>query len=79
MQSPGHLDDGTALDYAWGIAVRPSPAGISYTHGGHWPGWSAKTVRRPTTHTAVALLTLSNDVQAVSQAAIDVHESLPVS
>lgn len=78
VQIPGHLDDGTALDYAWGITARPGPAGTSYTHGGNVPGWSAKTVRRPATRTAVALLTLSNDVQVVSQAAVDLHESLRV-
>lgn len=78
VQSPGRLDDGTVLDYAWGVTARPSPAGTSYTHGGHWPGWTAKTVRRPHTGTAVALLTRSDDVQAVSEAGLALHESLPV-
>jgi CubicO group peptidase (beta-lactamase class C family) len=78
VQTPGRLDDGTALDYAWGVTARPSSAGTSYTHGGHWLGWSAKTVRRPNTGTAVALLTRSDDVQAVSDAGLALHESLPV-
>lgn len=78
VQTPGRLDDGTALDYAWGVTARPNAAGTSYTHGGHWPGWSAKTVRRPKTGTAVALLTRSDDVKAVSEAGLALHESLPV-
>lgn len=78
VQTPGYLDDGSALDYAWGITARPTARGTNYTHGGNVPGWSAKTVRRPATRTAVALLTVSNDVQGVSQAGFDLHESLPV-
>lgn len=78
VQTSGHLDDGTGLDCAWGITARSSPAGTSYSHGGNVPGWSARTVRRPSTRTAVALLTLSNNVQVVSQAAVDLHEPLPV-
>ena len=76
VQTPGHLDDGTPIAYAWGITARPSPTGTSYTHGGSWRGWSAKTVRQPSTGTAVALLALSDDVQAVSRAAVDLHNSL---
>ena len=76
VQTPGRLDDGTPLDYAWGITARPSPRGTSYTHGGGWTGWTAKTVRRPATDTAVALLTTSDDPEAVSQAAVELHELL---
>ena len=77
VQTPGRLDDGTALDYAWGITARTSARGTSYTHGGSWPGWTAKTVRRPVADTAVALLTTNNDPDAVSQAAVELHELLP--
>ena len=79
VQTPGRLDDGTPLSYAWGVTAHPGPAGTTYTHGGNWPGWSAKTIRRPATRTAVALLTTSNDVDAVSRAAVYLHEQLPVS
>lgn len=76
VQTPGHLDDGTALAYAWGVTARSAPLGTSYTHGGSWSGWSAKTVRCPARGTAVALLSTSDDVQAVSQAGIDLHDQL---
>jgi Beta-lactamase len=76
VQTPGRLDDGTPLDYGWGVTARPGGVGTSYTHGGNWPGWSAKTNRRPATGTAVALLTTSDDVRGVSQAAIDLRDRL---
>lgn len=66
------------MGYGWGVTVRPSLDGNTYTHGGNWPGWSAKTVRRPATQTAVALLTTSDDVDAVSQTALEIHENLAV-
>lgn len=79
VQAPGRLDDSTPIDYAWGVVARPGSTGTSYTHGGNVPGWSAKTLRQPNTDTAVALLALSDSVQVVSQAAVDLHESLLIS
>lgn len=34
VQTPGRLDDGTLLDYAWGVGPRPAPVGTTYLHGG---------------------------------------------
>jgi CubicO group peptidase (beta-lactamase class C family) len=76
LQTPGRLENGTALDYAWGISVRPTDRGITYTHGGSWPGWTAKTVRNPTTGTALALLTCHSDTQVVSDLAMAIHDQL---
>ncbi len=76
VQTPGRLDDGTPLDYAWGMTARPGRGGTTYTHGGQWPGWTAKTVRCPSTRTAVALLTTSEDADAVSRVGMDLHERL---
>ena len=47
LETPGRLDDGTPLSYAWGVAVSIRAGGVTFTHGGNWPGWSAKTVRQP--------------------------------
>ena len=76
VQSAGQLDDGTVLDYAWGIAPRPGPAGTLYLHGGEWPGWCAVTVRSPATATAVAVLAATEDMTTVGAAALEVHELL---
>jgi CubicO group peptidase (beta-lactamase class C family) len=78
LQTPGHLDDGTALDYAWGMTARPASIGITYTHGGSWPGWTAKAVRNPAAGTALALLTSLDDEHLVSDVAMEMHERLLV-
>jgi CubicO group peptidase (beta-lactamase class C family) len=78
LQTPGHLDDGTPLDYAWGMTARPSDAGITYTHGGNWRGWTAKTVRNPRAGTALALLARHISDQAVSDVSIAIHQRLLV-
>ncbi|SDS62896.1 CubicO group peptidase, beta-lactamase class C family [Friedmanniella luteola] len=76
VQTPGRLDDGTPLTYGWGVTVRVDADGATCTHGGTWPGWTAKTVRRPATGTAVALLTTGGDVDAVSGSAVALHDQL---
>jgi len=76
VQSPGRLEDGTVLDYAWGIGPRPGPAGSIYLHGGEWPGWCAMTVRSPATGTAVVILAATEDMSTASAAALRLHEQL---
>jgi CubicO group peptidase (beta-lactamase class C family) len=73
VQAAGQLEDGTVLDYAWGIGARPGPAGTAYLHGGEWPGWCAMTVRCPATATAVAILAATEDMSTVSGAALELH------
>jgi CubicO group peptidase (beta-lactamase class C family) len=41
MQTPGRLDDGTLIDYAWGIGVRSHAGHRVYRHGGGWAGLRA--------------------------------------
>ena len=76
VQTPGRLDDGAPVDYAWGMGVHAAPLGTTYTHGGTWPGWTAKVVRNPGTRSAVALLTRSDDDQLVSDVAVELHDLL---
>src|SRR5690348_3823289 len=38
LQTPGQLDDGTSLDYAWALGVRTHASRPIYRHGGGWPG-----------------------------------------
>jgi CubicO group peptidase (beta-lactamase class C family) len=76
LQTPGRLDDGTCLDYAWGTTVRPASRGSMYTHGGSWRGWTAKTVRNPEAGTALAILTCLDEAQLVSDVAMAMHERL---
>ena len=76
VQTPGRLDDGSPLTYGWGVTVHADGGPTALTHGGSWPGWTAKTVRSRGTGTAVALLTTSDDADAVSRAAVELHAQL---
>lgn len=79
VQTPGRLEDGTTLTYAWGVGPRPGPLGTVYLHGGEWSGWCAMTVRCPTTATAVAILAATDDMPTVSAAASALHQQLMAS
>ncbi|MEQ4724495.1 serine hydrolase domain-containing protein [Nonomuraea sp. B19D2] len=50
LQTPGRLDDGTRLDYAWALGVREHAGRRIYRHGGRWARLSAargRGSRRP--------------------------------
>ena len=70
LESPGQLDDGAALDYAWGLRVVPTPRGRRVTHGGSWDTWLAKTVRLPERQVAVAVLSVGSQEDAISDAGL---------
>ncbi|GAA2317337.1 serine hydrolase domain-containing protein [Nonomuraea roseoviolacea subsp. roseoviolacea] len=56
MQTPGHLDDGTPLDYAWGVGVRSHAGYRVYRHGGGWTGLRALHARVPELDLSVAVV-----------------------
>ena len=56
METVGRLNDGSALDYAWGVRFTSTTVGRQVSHGGSWAGWLAKTVRFPHQGVAVAVL-----------------------
>ncbi len=45
METPGRLDDGTPLDYAWGMGIRSFRGYRVYRHGGGWPSLRALLAR----------------------------------
>lgn len=67
VERPGHLADGTALDYAWGVRVAQTPNGRRLTHGGTRANWLAKTVRLPDQRVAVAILSTGGSESAISE------------
>lgn len=75
-ESPGSLDDGSALDYAWGMRLAATPHGRRITHGGSWAGWLAKTVRLPESQIAVAVLSIGGVEDAVSSLGTDLANAL---
>jgi CubicO group peptidase (beta-lactamase class C family) len=75
-ETPGALDDGTVLDYAWGVRILEHAGLRVVSHGGSWPTWSAKAMRWPDDGVSVALLTTSQDVGDVTVVATDLGNAL---
>lgn len=75
-ETPGSLDDGTPLDYAWGVRIFRRGDQTTIAHGGHWPSWTAETVRQPRRGVSVAILSCSNDSERVSEVAVLVADRL---
>lgn len=44
VTAPGHLNDGTSIDYGWGLGLRQHRDQPLYIHGGEWTGAVAKAV-----------------------------------
>lgn len=56
MQTPGRLNDGTALDYACGLVVGQYRGLRIVEHGGAWAGYRAQLLRFPEQRTSIAVL-----------------------
>ena len=52
----GSLDDGTPIHYGWGLSIRTHRGLPIHSHGGSFPGWTAKMVRFPAQRTTVLVL-----------------------
>jgi len=63
LHTPGRLDDGTQLDYAWGVRISRTSGGSVQSHGGSWEGASAKLVRLPHRRAGFAALALDGSVE----------------
>lgn len=61
LQTPGHLDDGTPLDYAWALDVREHAGQRIYRHGGRWAGLSAQLVRLADQRAGFVVIALDDD------------------
>jgi hypothetical protein len=63
ISSPGRLDDGQPIDYAWGVRVSRPNGTLMHGHGGNRPGgWTAKTIRLPDRGVTVSALSDDGDV-----------------
>jgi CubicO group peptidase (beta-lactamase class C family) len=63
LHTPGRLDDGTLLDYAWGMGVRSHAGHRYYRHGGGWPGLRALLARCPDLGLSLVTLALADDTE----------------
>ena len=76
VQSPGRLDDGTPLDYAWGLGVRERAGRRIYRHGGRWATLSAQLVRVAGRNSGLVVLALDDDEDRTAALADAVLEDL---
>jgi CubicO group peptidase (beta-lactamase class C family) len=60
VQTPGRLDDGTPLDYAWGMGVRDHGGHVTYRHGGSWADVRTMLVRVPEKGLDLVVLALAD-------------------
>jgi CubicO group peptidase (beta-lactamase class C family) len=63
LHTPGRLDDGTLLDYAWGMGVRSRGGHRYYRHGGGWPSLRALLARSPDLGLSLVVLALADDTE----------------
>ncbi|MCK2215424.1 beta-lactamase family protein [Actinomadura sp. ATCC 31491] len=63
LQTPGRLDDGTPLDYAWGMGVRSWAGRRVYRHGGSWAGLRALHARVPELDLTAVVVALGDDTE----------------
>jgi CubicO group peptidase (beta-lactamase class C family) len=61
VQTPGRLDDGTQLDYAWALDVRERAGRRIYRHGGRWAGLSTQLVRLADRYSSFVVIALDDD------------------
>lgn len=67
LHAPGHLDDGTPLDYAWGVRVHSIAGDRIQSHGGSWDGATARAVRLPDRGASFAILTLDGSIERIME------------
>lgn len=71
LETPGVLNNGTAITYALGQVVDRYRGLRRVTHGGSWAGFRASFTRFPEEHTAISVLcNVSNGVPGVSAARV---------
>jgi CubicO group peptidase (beta-lactamase class C family) len=59
LHTPGALDDGTPLEYGWGVGVVHLDGALLHRHSGRWENAMAQLVRAPERGTSRALLGLA--------------------
>jgi len=69
MQTPGALEDGTPVSYAWGMGIRSHGGYCVYRHGGGWPGLRALLARVPDLNQSLVIIALADDSERVTDLA----------
>lgn len=66
VTTPGRLNDGTPVDYGWGLGLRQHRGRPLLIHGGEWMGAQAKAVRSPELGVAFACLVAGTDAERLN-------------
>ncbi|GIM96659.1 serine hydrolase domain-containing protein [Paractinoplanes toevensis] len=69
LHTASTLDDGTTLDYAWGLGIRTYARHRIYRHGGGWPGLRAQLIRIPDQRSGLTVIALTNDTDRTASLA----------
>lgn len=72
----GRLDDGTPLDYAWGVRVYEASGEQVQSHGGDYGTATAKLVRFPDSSASFAILAADSSVERILRLAEALQASL---
>ncbi len=72
IQTPGMLDNGTKIDYAWGLRVSTYRGLKTVEHGGAWAGFRAEILRFP--DRGFSVIALSNRSDFDGSAAMKIAE-----
>ena len=76
LHTTGALDDGTQLDYAWGVRVFRVGANRVQSHGGSWEGVTAKLVRLPDLGVSFAALAHDGSVERMTALSCLIQDDL---
>ncbi len=76
LHTPGRLDDGTLLDYAWALDVRTHAGFRVYRHGGRWAGLSTQLVRIADQRCGFVIIALDADEDRTGRLASALIEDL---
>jgi CubicO group peptidase (beta-lactamase class C family) len=63
LQTPGHLDDQTPLDYAWGTGIRAHSGNRLYRHGGAWANLRVMLTRAPELDLSLVSIATADDTE----------------
>ncbi|MEV0165188.1 serine hydrolase domain-containing protein [Nonomuraea fuscirosea] len=76
LQTPGHLDDGTELDYAWALGIREHAGRRLYQHGGGWAGLTTRLVRLSGQRSSFVIIALDDNQDRTNTLATALIEEL---
>jgi CubicO group peptidase (beta-lactamase class C family) len=76
LHATGALDDGTPLDYAWGVRVFRVGRNRVESHGGAWEGATAKLVRLPDRGASFAALAHDGSVERIAALSSSLQDEL---